>query len=353
MNRTIVKVLAVALMSLTAVSASAQFGNLGNRIKQNVKNKIQNKAYQATHNPGAVVSEVASRTRSDKEAQSKVECNVGGKTYKIDGRINHEGWNKSQNSKVTFTGIPASIDEFRQLQQTLGTEPQGAVALQVMAFEMYRRDRQWLFRVSMYRDSEAVCAMICSEDWSSVQLFTAEHCVRFAVDNAAMLVFAFASAAMRTLLFHASVIVRQQRAFLFLGHSGTGKSTHSRQWMAAFEDASLLNDDNPVVRIMPDDTVRVYGSPWSGKTPCYKNESALVGALVQLEQAPENHIVPLRMTQAYPHILASVSGLKVMPDMMDLLYGSIARLLELRPVYLLRCLPNPDAARVCAQTCLS
>ena len=219
--------------------------------------------------------------------------------------------------------------------------------------EMYRRDRQWLFLVSMYRDSEAVCAMICSEDWASVQLFTAESCVRFAVDNATMLVFAFASAAMRTLLFHASVIVRQQRAFLFLGHSGTGKSTHSRQWMAAFEDASLLNDDNPVVRIMPDDTVRVYGSPWSGKTPCYKNESAPVGALVQLEQAPENHIVPLRMTQAYPHILSSVSGLKVMPDMMDLLYGSIARLLELRPVYLLRCLPNPDAARVCAQTCLS
>ena len=219
--------------------------------------------------------------------------------------------------------------------------------------EMYRRDGQWLFLVSMYRDSEPVCAMICSENWSSVQLFTAESHIRFAVDNAAMLVYAFASATKRTLLFHASVTVRQQRAFLFLGHSGTGKSTHSRQWQAAFDDAELLNDDNPVVRILPDDAVRVYGSPWSGKTPCYKNESALVGALVQLEQAPENQIVPLRMTQAYPHILASVSGLKVIPAMMDLLYESIARLLELRPVYLLRCLPNPDAARVCAQTCLS
>lgn len=141
MNRTIVKVLAVALMSLATVGASAQFGNLGNRIKQRAKSAVQNKAYQATHNPGQVVSEVSSRTRSDKDAQSKVECSVGGKTYKIDGRINHEGWNKSQNSRVTFTGIPASIDEFRQLQQTLGTEPQGAVALQVMAFEMYRRDR--------------------------------------------------------------------------------------------------------------------------------------------------------------------------------------------------------------------
>jgi hypothetical protein len=219
--------------------------------------------------------------------------------------------------------------------------------------EMYRRDRQWLFRVSMYRDSEAVCAMICSEDWSSVQLFTAESCVRFAVDNAAMLVYAFAAVSSMTLLFHASVIVRHQQAFLFLGHSGTGKSTHSRQWMTAFSDAELLNDDNPVLRILPDGAVRVYGSPWSGKTPCYKNKSALVGALVQLEQAPENAIAPLRMTQAYPYILSSVSGLKILPQMMDSLYVSIARLLELRQVYLLRCLPNPDAARLCARTCLS
>lgn len=219
--------------------------------------------------------------------------------------------------------------------------------------EMYRRDRQWLFLGASNRDSEPLYAMICSDDWYSAELFTSESDIRFAVDNAAMLLFTFAAATRRTLLFHASVIVRRQRAFLFLGYSGTGKSTHSRQWQAAFEDAELLNDDNPVVRILPDDTVRVYGSPWSGKTPCYKNESALVGALVQLKQDSENHIESLSMTQAYPHILASVCGLKVMPDMMDELYLSIARLLELRPVYLLRCLPNPDAARVCAQTCLS
>lgn len=219
--------------------------------------------------------------------------------------------------------------------------------------EMYRKEQQWLFLISMYRDTEPVSAILCTEDWSEVQLFTAEPYIRFAVDNAAMLVYAFATVSLRTLLFHASVIVREQRAFLFLGHSGTGKSTHSRQWMTAFDDAVLLNDDNPVLRILPDDTVCVYGSPWSGKTPCYKNESAPVGALVQLQQAPHNKIVPLKMTRAYPYILASVSGLKVIPEMMDDLYDSIARLLELRPVYLLQCLPNPDAARLCAQTCLS
>ena len=140
---------------------------------------------------------------------------------------------------------------------------------------------------------------------------------------------------------------------MFLGHSGTGKSTHSQQWLHAFTDAELLNDDNPVVRLLSDETVQVYGSPWSGKTPCYKNKDVPVGALVQLVQAPHNTIQRLKMTQAYPYILASVCGLKLQPDIMDRLYESIAQLLELCPVYKLECLPNLEAAQLCAQTCLS
>ena len=213
--------------------------------------------------------------------------------------------------------------------------------------EMYRLEGQWLFRVSMSREGEIVCAMRCLEDWSEVSLFMHPAYVRFAIDNAAMLVYAFATVGHKTLLFHSSVTVRKGLAYMFLGHSGTGKSTHSQQWKAAFPEVELLNDDNPAVRIMDDRTVRVYGTPWSGKTPCYKASSAPVAALVQLAQAPQNSITRLRMSQAYPFILASVSGLKVLPKMMDQIYESIALLLELCPVYKLECLPNPDAARVC------
>ena len=217
--------------------------------------------------------------------------------------------------------------------------------------EMYRNAEGWLFLVSVTKEGEIVSAMRCSADWREVELFALPEYTRFAIDNAAMLVYAFATADRQTLLFHSSVTVKDGKAYMFLGHSGTGKSTHSRQWKAAFEDVRLLNDDNPVVRLCPDDTVRVYGSPWSGKTPCYINDSAPVQALVQLQQAPENRMARLKMTQAYPFILASVSGLKVLPQMMDCIFESIAKLLEITPVYRLECLPNPDAARLCAQTC--
>ena len=217
--------------------------------------------------------------------------------------------------------------------------------------EMYQREGEWMFMTSMWRETEIVSAMQCSADWREVNVYMKTENARFAIDNAAMLVYAFATAGLQTLLFHSSVTVLDGKGYMFLGHSGTGKSTHSRQWKEAFPACELLNDDNPAVRIWPDGTVRVYGSPWSGKTPCYKNDSAPVQALVQLAQAPENKITRLKMSQAYPYILASVSGLKVMPEMMDRIFESIAKLLEISPVYRLECLPNPDAARLCAQTC--
>ena len=212
--------------------------------------------------------------------------------------------------------------------------------------EMYSKNDEWFFRVAISQQGEVVSAMRCSADWSKVAMWLHPDYTRFAIDNALMLTFAFVTAPLHTLLFHSSVTVLDGKAYMFLGRSGTGKSTHSEQWRKAFAESRLLNDDNPVVRLSENGNVRVYGSPWSGKTPCYKNESAPLQALVQLEQAPYNKMERLKMTQAYPHILSSVSGLKTQARMMDQLYGSIAQLLETTPVYRLECLPNPDAARL-------
>ena len=102
----------------------------------------------------------------------------------------------------------------------------------------------------------------------------------FAVNNALMLLYAFASAPFPTLEMHASAVVHGGRGFLFLGRSGTGKSTHSRLWHEYIPGTDLMNDDNPIVRY-EDGRFLVYGSPWSGKTSCYRNVVAPVNALVQ------------------------------------------------------------------------
>lgn len=66
---------------------------------------------------------------------------------------------------------------------------------------------------------------------------------------------------------HSSTIECEGRAVLFLGESGTGKSTHTRLWQEHIPGARLLNDDSPIIR-MYQGQATAFGSPWSGKTPC-------------------------------------------------------------------------------------
>ena len=67
-----------------------------------------------------------------------------------------------------------------------------------------------------------------------------------------------------TVALHGSCIVYKGKAVLFLGESGTGKSTHTRLWRENIAGSKLLNDDSPIVRY-EEGGVWVYGSPWSGK----------------------------------------------------------------------------------------
>lgn len=223
--------------------------------------------------------------------------------------------------------------------------------------EVYRGNeddngRDWLMRISKVAHSPICCELQCSTDFTRGQLRIIQDYpdIRFCIDNALMLLYAFRTAAMLTLEMHAAVVVKDQKAYLFLGHSGTGKSTHARQWLAAYPDARLLNDDNPIVRMMPNGEVVVYGSPWSGKTACYKNEQASIAGIIQLSQAPANTIQRLSMPQAYASMISSVSGLKKEEQMADELFQTIQAIITTTPCYHLACLPNTAAAELCYQT---
>jgi len=204
-----------------------------------------------------------------------------------------------------------------------------------------------MFAVSVMRETEIVMRLWCSADYRQAKMEILDQTMgRFCIDNGLMLLFAFASADKQTLMMHASVTVKDDKGYIFLGHSGTGKSTHSRLWQERYADAWLLNDDNPVVRIVGEE-IRVYGTPWSGKTPCYKNTYAPVAAIVQLQQGPENKIRQQDEIEAFASVYSSTSGLKIDRQMADQLYETIAQIAEKAACYHLECLPNKEAAEVC------
>mgnify|MGYP007056161881 FL=1 len=93
----------------------------------------------------------------------------------------------------------------------------------------------------------------------------------------------------------------------------------------------------------------VYGSPWSGKTLCYRNVQAPVGALVRLEQAPENRVVRLEPLQAYASVIAAVSTIRWNHGVMDRLVPTVERIAMNLPCFRLECRPDGEAVRVCRQ----
>lgn len=252
---------------------------------------------------------------------------------------------------MRFTVTMHKIDRFDEIADsythffTDSTEPE------MPRIEVYQSADGWLFRIAQVSDAPACCELRISKDFRRADLAVLPglslFVLRFAIDNAAMLVYAFATAHEHILEMHAAVVVHEGKARLFLGHSGTGKSTHARQWLAQFHTAYLLNDDNPVLRFDEQGKLWVYGSPWSGKTPCYRNERVPVAAIVQLEQAPENKIVELTPSQAYAYMLSSCSGLKVLHEPMNGLHDTISRIVLGVPLKKLKCLPDKEAAQLC------
>ena len=168
----------------------------------------------------------------------------------------------------------------------------------------------------------------------------------FQLNTSLMIQYTFATAGLETLLLHASVTRYEGRGNLFFGVSGTGKSTHSRLWHEFVPGSDLMNDDNPVIRL-EDGQFFVYGSPWSGKTICYRNVIAPVNALVRLEQYPENRINRLESLQAYASIIAAVSTIRWNHDIMSLLIPTIERVAMTVPCFQLRCRPDEEAVQVC------
>jgi len=187
--------------------------------------------------------------------------------------------------------------------------------------------------------------LICSKDYREGRLFLTGRKSELVLDSALRLMFDLATAGKGTLCIHAAVVSCGGKGYLFLGPSGTGKSTHAQLWLKHFEGTELVNDDNPVVR-----GGVVYGSPWSGKTPCYRNVSVPIGGIVRLSQAPYNEIRRLSGIEAYVDLAESVGGKVWDSRIAEALHQTENKLASTVPMWHLECLPDEAAARLCHDT---
>ena len=137
------------------------------------------------------------------------------------------------------------------------------------------------------------------------------------------------------LMLHAAGVVRNERAFLFFGRSGAGKTTAARNAL----DGIVLNDD--LIALLPEDHGwRAYGTPFTNPTQTRPSSaSAPVAGLFRLVQSPTLAIEPLLGARALAELLTSIPVLNGSPSPP---ISRCRQLLDTIPAYKLFLRPDPS-----------
>ena len=143
------------------------------------------------------------------------------------------------------------------------------------------------------------------------------------------------------LLVHGAVIACDGKGYIFLAKSGTGKTTHIKNWLKMIPGTYVVNGDKPLI-----DTAkrRVFGTPWCGKEGMNTNTSVPLGGLVVLERGKVNEIRRITFREALPCILQQTYR----PSVGDAAVRAIQCVGGLKdvPCFLLHCNMDADSATV-------
>lgn len=193
------------------------------------------------------------------------------------------------------------------------------------------------------------------KDFSNVRIQLCDFENSYGISNERRCFFAigevFHYAILKTngLVLHSSSIDYDGNAILFSAPSGTGKSTHTQMWENTYKDkTNIINDDTPAIRFV-DNVPYAFGTPWCGKTEKNKNISAPIKAIVFLQRANENEIIPLTGAWAVSLMLNEVRK-SVFPELMEQSLHMINKIISNVPVYQLSCNISEEAVNLVKNT---
>ena len=93
------------------------------------------------------------------------------------------------------------------------------------------------------------------------------------------------------IVLHSASLLYRDRAWLFSGHSGAGKSTHTSLWKEHCH-VPLINGDLNLLS-MENGRPMVHGLPWCGTSGIVDTRSYPLGGILLIKKAAQNHIVSL------------------------------------------------------------
>ncbi len=106
-----------------------------------------------------------------------------------------------------------------------------------------------------------------------------------------------------TILMHGAAIAVDQKCYVFIAPSGTGKTTQINHWLDCIPGTIVVNGDKPLVNVK---TELVYGTPWCGKEGMNSNAAAKLAGIIIVERSKTNSIIPISFKEMLPSLLKQV-----------------------------------------------
>ena len=159
---------------------------------------------------------------------------------------------------------------------------------------------------------------------------------------------------------HSASILYQDQVWLFSGHSGMGKCTHTNLWKEQFgteiingdlnligwnsgkQDSSGQNANKTSSKGHP----IVYGMPWCGTSGISSTKSYPLGGIVLLGRSDNDHFESLTNDQKIVRVMQRMISPVWTEDMLEANLECAAKLAKEVPIYYLLCTKEPSAAYV-------
>ena len=148
---------------------------------------------------------------------------------------------------------------------------------------------------------------------------------------------------LNSIILHCSYVKYKDKAILFSGPSGIGKSTHAELWVKN-KNATIINGDRGL--LVKEDEWYVDGWPVCGSSKICINERNKIGAIVFLNQGNENKVTLLNKSNAIKRLFSQLTINYWSQDFMDKAISIIEDIVENINIYELICTPDVKAVEV-------
>lgn len=167
----------------------------------------------------------------------------------------------------------------------------GKVILRNIELNIMEFKDKYIFNLPLAKDIHEIHL---SKDGTKVDIYgvpTLSDTFKYDLFHALRLPFLYLAQKHHMVALHSVSILYKDKAWLFSGSSGTGKSTHAALWQE-YLDVPTINGDLNLLAFK-EGTPVIHGIPWCGTSEIFDTNTHELGGIVLLKQAPRDYIKEL------------------------------------------------------------